>query len=63
MWTLAPALAAAAIALPLLTLLGTALVYSTTHHVPHVITSSVVIWSLLVTVADWWFSQLWLLRI
>jgi ABC-type transporter Mla maintaining outer membrane lipid asymmetry permease subunit MlaE len=35
----------------------------TTRHVPHVITSSVVISSLLVIIADWGFSQLWLLRV
>jgi ABC-type transporter Mla maintaining outer membrane lipid asymmetry permease subunit MlaE len=34
----------------------------TTRNVPHVITSSVVISSLLVICADWGFSQLWLLR-
>lgn len=35
----------------------------TPRHVPHVITSAVVISSLLVIVADWGFSQLWLLRV
>jgi hypothetical protein len=34
----------------------------TPRNVPHVITTSVVMASLLVIVADWGFSQLWLLR-